>query len=84
MQRLSRAAMRGIVAQAELQVIDELDDPLPRRVHMFFADTLRARLAANAKWLIRSTVHRASPAAARHLFTLHYACLCLPRQQASG
>jgi hypothetical protein len=51
---------------------------LPVDVHRFFASTRSARLAARAKWALRAGLHRVAPFAARRLFTLHYACLCLP------
>jgi SAM-dependent methyltransferase len=78
LQRLSRSTVRAIVAHAGLSIDAELDDPLPVGVHRFFARTSSARLAASAKWALRAGVHRVAPFAARRLFTLHYACLCLP------
>lgn len=78
LQRLSRTAMRGLVDHAGLRIAAELDDPLPRPVHTFFADTPPARATATAKWLVRTAIHRAAPDVARRLFTVHYACLCLP------
>jgi SAM-dependent methyltransferase len=33
---------------------------------------------ATAKWALRAGLHRLAPGAARRLFTVHYACLCLP------
>ena len=78
LQRLSRSTARAIVAQAGLSIGVELDDPLPFGVHRFFASTRSARLAARAKWALRAGLHRVAPLAARRLFTLHYACLCLP------
>ncbi len=78
LQRLDRDAARAIVATAGLRVACELEDPLPRRVHRFFADSRAARLRADARWAVRSGAHRAAPALARATFTLHYACLCLP------
>jgi SAM-dependent methyltransferase len=79
LQRLSRREMREIVARAGLSVAAELEDPLPLRAHRFFASTRGARARASGKWALRSSVHRLSPALARRAFTLHYACLCLPR-----
>lgn len=78
LQRLSRAGAREIVARAGLQVARELEDPLPLEVHRFFAATRRARMAATAKWALRAGLHRLAPPVARRLFTVHYACLCLP------
>ncbi|HSZ14930.1 MAG TPA: class I SAM-dependent methyltransferase [Solirubrobacteraceae bacterium] len=79
LQRLGRDAARAMVAQAGLSIAAELDDPLPLRAHSFFADTRRARVTATAKWALRAGLHRAAPPLARRLFTVHYACLCLPR-----
>jgi SAM-dependent methyltransferase len=80
LQRLDRAAVREIVARAGLSVACELEDPLPREVHLFSASSGRARFSATAKWALRTGLHRLAPFAARRLFTLHYACLCLPEQ----
>ncbi len=79
LQRLDRSGAREIVARAGMSIVAELDDPLPLEVHRFFAATARARGAASAKWGIRAAVHRLAPALARRAFTVHYACLCLPR-----
>jgi SAM-dependent methyltransferase len=78
LQRLDRQAVRDIVARAGLSIAAELDDPLPLEVHRFFADTPPQRLAASAKWAARAGLHRLAPALARRVFTVHYACLCLP------
>ncbi len=78
LQRLDRAAMRRIVARAGLSIDAELEDPLPLRAHRFFAVTQRQRAAASAKWAARASLHRLAPPLARRLFTVHYACLCLP------
>jgi SAM-dependent methyltransferase len=79
LQRLDRAAVHAIVARAGLSIGGELDDPLPLGVHRFFATSVSARMAASARWALRSGLHRIAPFAARRLFTVHYACLCLPR-----
>jgi SAM-dependent methyltransferase len=76
--RLGRATMRDVVRRAGLRVERELEDPLPLSVHRFFATTRSARAQASAKWALRAAAHRAAPALARRLFTVHYACLCLP------
>jgi SAM-dependent methyltransferase len=76
--RMDRTAAREIVARAGLSIACELDDPLPPGVHRFFAVTRVARLAASAKWALRASLHRLAPSVARRLFTVHYACLCLP------
>ncbi len=78
LQRLDRAGARAIVARAGLQIACELEDPLPLSVHLFFATTPPARARAGAKWALRVGLHRLAPGLARRLFTVHYACLCLP------
>jgi SAM-dependent methyltransferase len=78
LRRLDRAGAREIVARAGLRVAGELEDPLPRSVHLFFAATPLARARATAKWALRAGLHRLAPGLARRLFTVHYACLCLP------
>ena len=78
LQRFSRAGAREIVARAGLCVAGELEDPLPLAVHRFFAAGRRARALAGAKWAVRAGTHRLCPPLARGLFTVHYACLCLP------
>jgi SAM-dependent methyltransferase len=79
LQRLSRDGARLIVARAGLRVACELEDTLPLAVHRFFAATPPARATATAKWALRACLHRLAPGLARRLFTVHYACLCLPR-----
>jgi 2-polyprenyl-3-methyl-5-hydroxy-6-metoxy-1,4-benzoquinol methylase len=76
--RLSRTAAQRIVTDAGLRVAGELEDPLPLEVHRFFASTPAERTAGTAKWALRQGLHRLAPGLARRLFTLHYACLCLP------
>lgn len=78
LQRLDRGAARRIVASAGLAIVAELDDPLPLRVHSFFAASARGRVAARAKWGLRAGLYRLAPGLARQAFTLHWACLCLP------
>jgi len=80
LQRLDRADARAMVARAGLRVAGELEDPLPLTVHMFFATTPSARARATAKWALRAGLHRLVPGLARRLFTVHYACLCLPAE----
>jgi SAM-dependent methyltransferase len=81
LQRLSREGAREIVARAGLRNACELEDPLPLAVHRFLAPaTASARAAATAKWGLRAGLHRLAPSVARRLFTVHYACLCLPRE----
>ncbi len=79
LQRLDRAAAAAIVAAAGLERAGELDDPLPLSAHRFFATTATARAAATGKWALRAGLYRLAPPLARRLFTVHYACLCLPR-----
>jgi SAM-dependent methyltransferase len=76
-QRLSRGAMRDIVARAGLSIAAELEDPLPLQAHRFFAVSSRQRAAATGKWATRAALHRLAPPLARRLFTVHYACLCV-------
>jgi SAM-dependent methyltransferase len=79
LQRLSRTDAREIVARAGLRVVGELEDPLPLAVHRFLAPhTSSARAKATAKWAVRAGLHRLAPPVARRLYTVHYACLCLP------
>jgi len=78
LQRLGREDVRRIVARAGLSTAAELEDPLPLRAHAFFAETPRARARAGARWALRRTVHGLAPGLARRVFTVHYACLCLP------
>ena len=76
--RLDRAAARRIALDAGLRPAAELADPLGLEVQRFFADTPALRAKATAKWAVRSGAHRAAPGLAERLFTVHYACLCLP------
>ncbi len=77
LQRLDRSAARTIVAAAGLRVGAELQDPLPLTVHRFFATTPFARAAAGAKWGVRSGLNALTPALARRVFTVHWACLAV-------
>jgi SAM-dependent methyltransferase len=78
LQRLDRRGARSMIARAGLRIACELDDPLPARVHRFFASSALTRAAGTGKWAARAVLHRLSPALARRAFTVHYACLCLP------
>ena len=78
LQRLDRGAARAIVAGAGMRVAGELEDPLERAAACFFARTPGGRARASARWALRASLHRLWPGAARRLFTVHYACLCLP------
>jgi len=88
LQRLDRRRARELVAAGGLTVACELTDPLPARVHLFFAATAPARAAALAKWALRASLHDIARPLALRLFTVHYACLCLvpgpSRQSAPG
>ena len=75
---LDRAGARAIVTGAGLRPTSELADPLPLAVQRYFARTPSQRAKASARWAIRAGAHRAAPALAERLFTVHYACLCLP------
>jgi SAM-dependent methyltransferase len=78
LQRLDRDGVRAIARRAGLVVAGELTDPLDREVHRFFAATPAARRTATARWAVRASIHTLAPQLARRLFTVHYACLCLP------
>ena len=84
LQRLSRGSLHAIVERAGLRVAAELDDPLPREVHRFFADTAAQRARADAKWAVRAGLAKAAPGPARRLFTVHHACLCRPLSASAG
>jgi SAM-dependent methyltransferase len=71
----SRASVRGLVAEAGLEVQAELTDPLPYAHHAFFADGIGARSRAAAKWGVRAGLHRVVPRTAETLYTVHYAVL---------
>jgi SAM-dependent methyltransferase len=79
LQRLGREQARAIAAQAGLRVAAELQDPLPLAVHRFFAEQGLAGARATAKWGMRAGLDRLAPGLARRVFTVHYACLCLPQ-----
>ena len=78
LQRLDREGARAIVRAAGLKVAGEIEDPLPLSVHLFFAESPARRAAAALRWGVRASLYRLAPAVARRVFTLHYACLCLP------
>ncbi len=75
---LDRQAMADTVARAGLTIVAQLDDPLPLSVHRFFATTSPARARATVKWAVRASLASCAPPIARRLFTVHYACLCVP------
>ena len=73
---LDRAGVRRLAAAAGLRVGAELMDPLPAAVHLFFAESPAARVAARAKSAVRRGLFAVSPALAARLLTVHYACVC--------
>jgi SAM-dependent methyltransferase len=77
-QRFDRAAVRELVGAAGLEPAAELTDPLTRRALTFHARTPRARATAAAKAAVRRAAYVASARLAERLFTVHYACLCVP------
>jgi SAM-dependent methyltransferase len=77
--RLGRGEVRAIVAQAALEPRAELTGTVSRDVLRFFADSPRARAAADAKWIVRMALQRVAPALAERLFTVHYVALCVTR-----
>jgi SAM-dependent methyltransferase len=78
--RFSRAAMHRMVEDAGLRVEAELTDPLPREVHLYFATGRGQRARALAKAGVRRGLFTLAPRLAERTFTVHYACLCLPRR----
>ena len=58
-QRLDRRGARELTSEAGLAILCELEDALPLRQHMFFADGPRARATAAGKWALRASVHHA-------------------------
>ncbi len=72
----SRADVRRAVREAALAPVRELTDPLPRDVHRFFAGTPIRRMAADARWAVRGSMHRLSARVAERVFTVHYLVVC--------
>ena len=79
LQRLDRDSAREIVSGAGMRVAGELEDALPLAAQSFFARTSAQKATATVKWGARTSLHLLAPPLARRLFTVHYACLCLPR-----
>ena len=77
--RFNRGDIHGLCAAAGLRVVAELADPLPLKVHSFFAESASARLKAVAKAAVRRGVYVASAKTAERSFTVHYACLAVPQ-----
>lgn len=82
--RFARADVHGLVAQAGLRIAAELTDPLPLAVHRFFADTPASRLEATVKAAGRRTAFTVAPRRSERLFTVHYACICVPSATAAA
>ena len=78
LRRLDRAAVRRIAADAGLDVAAEVADPLTREVQAFFADSAWERARAAAKAALRRALYALTPRAAERLFTVHFACACVP------
>lgn len=78
LQRLDRRAARELGSGAGLRIVAEVEDALPREVHRFFAATRREKVVADVRWAARAALHRLAPPLAGRVFTVHYACLCLP------
>jgi SAM-dependent methyltransferase len=76
--RFSRDDVRELVAAAGLRIEADLADPLPRTVHSFFAETPQARAKAGLKAGGRRALFELAPRYAERLFTVHYACICVP------
>ncbi|HEX5910159.1 MAG TPA: class I SAM-dependent methyltransferase [Thermoleophilaceae bacterium] len=77
--RFNRGDIHVLCAAAGLRVVAELADPLPLKVHTFFAESASARAKAVAKAAVRRGVYVASAKAAERSFTVHYACLAVSR-----
>ena len=78
LQRLDRAEVAAFVRDAGLRIAADLSDPLTFAAHSFFATSASARAGALAKAGVRRTIFRASRRAAERVFTVHYACACVP------
>jgi SAM-dependent methyltransferase len=76
--RLERDDLRLLAANAGLRIAADLTDPLPRAIHAFFADTPAARARAELKAAARRGLFTLAPRSAERLFTVHYACVCVP------
>ncbi|MBE2315125.1 class I SAM-dependent methyltransferase [Solirubrobacter sp. CPCC 204708] len=74
-----RSSVRALAARAGVRPVAELADPLGHEHHAFFAETAKARVAAAAKWAVRSLSHRAHAPSAERFFTVHYAVLAEAR-----
>jgi SAM-dependent methyltransferase len=70
-----RGAMHAVVAEAGLDLVAELADPLTRPVHTFFATTAAGRARGLAKAAVRRGLFTVAPGAAERSFTVHCAAL---------
>lgn len=77
--RFSRAQVHRLASEAGLQVAGELADPLPLRVHLFWAPGLTAKGRAFGKAAARRGLFTVAPGAAERAFTVHYGALLVPR-----
>lgn len=82
--RFDRAGIRELAASAGLRVVAELADPLPREVHLYFANGATQRARALVKAGLRRGLFRVAPRLAERTFTVHYACLCIPADGAGS
>ncbi|GAC1316737.1 MAG: hypothetical protein NVSMB25_02990 [Thermoleophilaceae bacterium] len=78
LQRLDRRQVRALVRSAGLEIAAELLDPLPLAVHEFFSSSRSERGRAAVKAALRRALFTLSERASERLFTLHYACACVP------
>jgi SAM-dependent methyltransferase len=76
--RFGRDDVALLAANAGLAIADDLSDPLPRAIHAFFAQTPGARARAELKAGARQALFALAPGRAERLFTVHYACICVP------
>jgi SAM-dependent methyltransferase len=79
-----RHAMIALVEQTGLRVAAELSDPLTLAHHSFFAATSRQHTIASLKAAVRRSIFVSSSRLAELLFTVHYACLCVPSGRVSS
>ena len=77
--QMSRRDVRGLVAAAGLELHEEVTGTPSRATLRFFAADRRSRAAADLKWALQRALHRAAPALAERLFTVHYLALCVVR-----
>lgn len=73
--RFNRGDIHAMCTAAALEVAAELSDPLPLKVHTFFASSPAQRTVAVAKAVARRALYVGSRQVAERAFTVHYACL---------